>query len=80
MKKAISICLVFVISFSTIFFSNFNTNLYADEIIRVDPTSSGQMQPGIYGTKIVWEDIRDGISQIYVHDLVAGNSLNIFKY
>jgi len=77
MRRLIYICFIFIAIFSIILSCSFNNLLYADEIIRVDSNTSGQMQPGLDDDYIVWEDIRDGISQIYVFDLESNNSFPI---
>jgi len=39
---------------------------------RLSPTQTGQGQPSVYGTKIVWADSRSGEADIYLKDIDTG--------
>ncbi|MBD3181421.1 hypothetical protein GF312_03955 [Candidatus Poribacteria bacterium] len=73
-RKTIIIYLIIAFCFLPSILFSFKSDIYADEIIRVDPQSTGQMQPRVFEDRIVWEDIRDGTSQIYIHDISTGET------
>ena len=46
----------------------FTVNGVAEES-RITTNTKDQLYPSIYGTRIVWEDYRNGNSDIYMYDL-----------
>ena len=69
--------LLFLFLICTVFFIPGQKLIYADGSIRISPTDYHQNFPAIYGNKVVWQDYRNGNSQIYLYDITTGEEIRI---